>query len=201
MAEREHINNFSPFDDPSVRSKQRITARASYKAFNCVANRLVSDLLRLFPTDATLRFIVSEFSKLAEDKTKFQIPARTFFREIRKDKELGEGKTRQFVDLLVEHDESAFDEPVPVMIISGIGLGKKWKTMDDETKQGVWQYVDRLVHLSAQAVFSGSSNFMEKNELSRAIVNAAISGKTAPEQIATDPLVVKNANTFVDSLK
>ena len=195
------LSGFSPFNDPTIRRKQQVTASASFKAFNAVCQRLLVDLSRIFPGDATLRFIVGEFDTLSKDKQKYKVPALSFFREIRKPKKMADGTDVPFVDLLVNKDERAFKEPIPIFMLAGIGLHTKWAGMDEPLRRAVWEYVGRLVHLSAQAVFSSSRNIEEMNKLSRSIVSAAMTGKTGPEELLMDQTVVADAEKFVESIK
>jgi hypothetical protein len=195
------MDAFSPFCDPNVKRQQRVTANASFKAFNAVANRLLEDLMRMFPKDVTLNFLVKECRLYAEDKQKFRVPASGFFREVRKPATGSDGEACQYVDLLVNHDVKAFDDPIPVMVLQGAGLAAKWQRMDEGARAALWAYIDRLVRLSAQAIFSSSTSVSEMNELSRAVVSAAVDAKSGdPKAIAADPKVQQAAEKFVESI-
>lgn len=202
MAAIPDLSGLSPFDDPKVQRKQKITARASFAAFNAVASRLLSDLARIYPTDATVRLLSKEMEKIAADKTKTKIGALAFFREIRKPAVKADGSACQYIDLLVAHQESAFDDPIPVMVLQGAGLADKWKDMEPEFKEAMWAYVDRLVHLGAQAVFSSSHATNEMNQLSRAVVSAACAGQgNSPQELVNNASVQAAAAKFVSTVK
>lgn len=195
--------DFSPFSNPAARRKQETMARVSYKAFNSVAGLLLKDLSRIFPSDATLRLISGKFGEVCDDKAKYTVPAGAFFGELRKktvrvDPE--SGRELEYIDLLVRHDEKAFEDPIPVAMLQGIGLAKKWNSMDPELRQAVWVYVDKLVKLSSQAVMYNSHAFDQKNALGRAAINAALAGHTSEAALASDPAVSACAQEFVDSL-
>ena len=195
--------HFSPFNDPQVRRKQQIMAKASFKAFNAVAKVMLDGLKRLFPNDATLRLITNEFMGLIDPERKplqIKTPALNFFREMRKPYTKADGQECQYIDLIAAHDERAFENP-PVAILRGIGMAAKWQMMSEESRKWCWDYLDQLIHLSAQARFSSSGAVDEMNTLSRTIVNAAISGKSTPEKMVSDPAVKAAATAFVDTLK
>lgn len=194
---------FAPFSDPQVRRKQQITARASFKAFNAVAKTLLEGLRRLFPNDSTLRLINNEFMGYIDPERKppqFKTPALNFFREMRKPFKDADGTACEYIDMLSKHDEFAFIDP-PVMMLKGIGMANKWKVMSEAERKWCWEYLDQLIHLSAQAVYSSSNAVEEMNALSRSVVNAAIAGKSNPEQMVRDPRVREAASTFVDTIK
>lgn len=196
------LDHFAPFDNPEVKRKQKITATASFKAFNAVARRLLEDLKRIYPTDATIRLLSTEMDKITNDKSKMKIGALNFFKEIRKPATRSDGTDCQYVDLLAEHSDDAYREPIPVLILQGIGLATKWKAMEPAMRNALWEYVDRLIRLSAQAVFSGSHAVSEMNKLSRAVVTAAMSGHgDSPQELIENVLVQKAANEFIDSVK
>lgn len=196
------IANLSPFDDPQVQRRQKVTASASFKAFNSVAHRLLADLARIYPQDATVRLLSGELVKVAADKSKTKIGALAFFREVRKPAKREDGSECQYVDLLVSHSEQAFVDPIPVQVLSATGIAEKWKTMSPELRAALWEYVDRLVRLSAQAVFSSSTSVDEMNKLARSVIGATTSGRAkSAADLAKDEKVVAAANEFVDSIK
>jgi hypothetical protein len=191
---------FKPFSDPRVQRRQKLAANASFKAFNAVASRFLGDLLRMYPDDVLLKTICKTLKDFSEDKQQFRVPGLTFFREIRK---ANVGKCG-YVDLLVNHDPKAFDDPIPVQILQTAGLSSKWASTDEQVRKDIWEYVDRLVRLSAQAVFSASDSVSEMNDLSRSIVMAAKDAGGAigdPRDLASDPRVQLAANKFVESIK
>jgi hypothetical protein len=211
MAVPADIDDFKPFNDSRVLDRKRMMSRASYKAFNAVAKKFLEHLLRLFPDDPTLRFILQEYTKVSSDRAAYKQPAAAFFREIRKKVPLSNygppkpgapaygGRAEvEYADMLMEKDERALEEPVPVAVLRGIRLPAKWKTMDAEMRSDVWKYVERLVRLASQAVFSGSSALDEMNDLSRAALKAVIAGKTEPADMVADPAVAAAACTFVE---
>jgi hypothetical protein len=66
----------------------------------------------------------------------------------------------------------------------------------------MWAYVDRLVHLSAQAVFSSSTATDEMNGLSRAVAMAAMTGHgTTPQELISNQGVQSAAAKFVSTVK
>lgn len=195
--------NFSPFSDPQVRRKQQITARASFKAFNAVAKVMLEGLKKLYPSDPTLRLISNEFAEMIDPERKplqIKTPALNFFREMRKPYRNSSGEECQYIELLAKHDEFAFEDP-PVSILKGMRMSSKWKTMSEQEKAWCWEYLDRLIQLSAQAVYNGSSAVDEMNALSRTVVTAALAGKSTPEQMVEDPSVKEAASAFVDTIK
>lgn len=194
--------NISPFNNPGVIRKQKVMASASFKSFNAVASRLMAELSRIYPNDAFVKIISNELSRIEKDKRSVRTGATLFFQEIRKQARRRDGSVCQYVDLLSEHSDDAFAKPIPVDILDKTGLSEKWAKMDVELKNAFWEYVDRLVHLSAQAVFSNSSAKDEMNELSRAVVGAAISGQCpTPQDLVSDPKVREAADKFVDTVK
>lgn len=201
MAAAPNLSALSPFNDPRVQRRQKVTARASFSAFNAVATRLLGDMARIYPTDATVRFLASEMAKISADKSKVRLGALLFFREIRKPVTRDDGSECQYIDLLVSHSPKAFDSPIPVAILQAAGFSSKWKDMDAEFKEAIWEYVDRLVHLSAQAVFSSSQATEEMNALSRAVVSAAIAGHgSSPHELMSDSQVQTAASKFVSTV-
>jgi precorrin-3B methylase len=70
--------------------------------------------------------------------------------------------------------------------------------MSPELRNALWEYLDRLVHLSAQAMFSNSTATDEMNRLSRAVVGASMAGqgKSAVE-LSGDPSVQKAADDLI----
>jgi len=195
--------SFSPFSDPQVRRKQQITAKASFKAFNAVAKILLEGLKRLFPNDAVLRLISKEFMDMIDPEKKppqIKTPALNFFREMRKPFKDASGEDCQYIDLLAKHDEFAFKDS-PVVMLRGINMAGKWKIMSEAERVWCWEYLDKLIHLSAQAVYSSSHAVEEMNALSRSVVVAATSGKNTPEQMVSDPRVKSAASAFVDTIK
>jgi hypothetical protein len=202
MAAVPDLSKLSPFDDPKVQRKQKVTARASFLAFNAVATRLLSDMARIYPTDATIRLLSKEMEKIAADKSKLKMGALVFFREIRKPAAREDGSACQYIDLLAAHSPNAFNEPIPVSVLQGAGLASKWKDMEPELRDAMWTYVDRLVHLSAQAVFSSSNATEEMNTLSRAVVTAAMVGHgNTPQELMSNPGVQSAASKFVNTVK
>jgi hypothetical protein len=202
MATMPDLSKLSPFDDPKVQRKQKVTARASFLAFNAVAARLLSDLARIYPMDATVRLLSKEVEKIATDKSKMKMGALVFFREIRKPAAREDGSACQYIDLLAAHSPGAFVDPIPVTVLQGAGLAAKWKEMEPEFREAMWAYVDRLVHLSAQAVFSSSKATDEMNSLSRAVITAAMAGHgNTPQDLMSNPGVHNAAAKFVNTVK
>lgn len=196
------VNGFSPFNDPQVKKHQKITARASFKAFNSVAKIFLEQMTKLYPTDKILRTIKNKFDEMTADTSKLKVPSLAFFREIRNKTVNKKGEACEYVDLLVAHDEKAFEDPIPVSVLNGAGLSSKWKDMSEELRGGIWEYMDRLVRLSTQAVFSNSNSVGEMNELSRAVILAAASGKAqSPKDLVEDPRVHQAADKFVETIK
>jgi len=196
-------DSFSPFNDPQVRRKQQITARASFKAFNAVAKIMIEGLKRLFPNDATLRLISNEFLEMINPEKRppqIKTPALNFFREMRKPYKDAKGEACDYIDLLAKHDDFAFEDP-PVLMLKGMGMSGKWKIMTEAERKWCWEYLDQLIHLSAQAMYSSSRSVEEMNELSRSVVHAAMSGKNSPEQMVSDPKVKEAATAFVNTIK
>ena len=209
---------FAPFSDPALQRKQEVAVRASFKAFNAVANALLTELTRLYPNDVVLLTISKEFAKAvgttrsgatahaskppgpASHSGNYRVPASAFLREIRKEAVGPDGKPCEYVDLLITHNELAFKDPIPVTILRGINLSAKWSDMPDALKAGIWEYLDRLIALSTRAMFGSSAGIAEKNALSRAIVNAAAQGKTSLEALSSDPLVSDAAAGLVKTL-
>jgi hypothetical protein len=199
-----NVDNISPFDDPAIVKRQKITASASFKAFNVVANRLLEELTRIYPKDVFIRFVSEELKKVSTSKNNAQHKAGAlfFFHEIRTPTQREDGSACQYVDLLVAHSEHAFDDPIPVFILQNAKMSEKWKAMPPDLKVGIWQYIDRLTHLSAQAVFSSSRSTVEMNELSRAVVRAAMDGTgNSPQDIVNNLTVQKAAEKFVNTIK
>lgn len=195
--------NFSPFNDPNIRRKQQITARASFKAFNAVAKILLEGLKRLFPNDATLLLISKEFAELIDPERRppqIKTPAMNFFREMRKPFVDANGQSCEYIDVLSKHEELAFENP-PVAILKGVGMSTKWRMMSEDEKKWCWDYLDQLIHLSAQARYSSSTATDEMNELSRSVVTSALAGKNSPEQLVSDPKVKAAATAFIDTIK
>jgi hypothetical protein len=202
MATPHDISRLAPFDDPKVQRKQRVTAKASFMAFNAVAARLLSDMARIYPTDSTIRLFANEIEKITADKSKMKVGALVFFREIRKPATREDGSACQYIDLLVAHSPRAFAEPIPVAILSGTGMASKWDKMGPELQAAMWEYVDRLVKLSAQAVFSSSTATEEMNSLSRAVVTAAMAGRgNTPQDLMGNAGVQSAAARFVSTVK
>lgn len=196
------IANISPFDDPRVKRRQKIQASASFKAFNAVAHRLLGDLARIYPQDATVRLLSTELGKICADKARAKTAALAFFREVRKPAKKADGGDCQYVDLLANHSEEAFREPIPVTVLHMAGISDKWSTMPEEMRDAIWEYVDRLIRLSAQAVFSSSGAVEEMNKLGRAVVGAAASGRgITPQDLVADESVRVAADEFVTSIK
>ncbi len=194
-------NAYSPFNDPEIRKQQRVTANASYKAFNAVAGRLLGELRKLYPEDVVIRFLTKELDTIVAQKDKIRVPAINFFKEIRKDAVDSTGQKCNYIDLLMSHDDSAFRDPVPIAMLQSIGIAEKAKNMGEDTKNVLWEYMDRLVRLSAQAVFSSAEPTDEMNELGRAVISAAMSGKKGVEDIASDPAVGQAAERFLKTVK
>ena len=197
------MDKLAPFDDPRIQQKQKITANASFNAFNAVATRLLSDLARIYPTDSTIRLLATELCKLAANKSRYKTGALVFFREIRKPSQRVDGSACFYMDLLAAHADYAFTvDPIPVTVLQTAGLSEKWKEMSPELKQGIWEFVDRLIHLSAQAVICSSTATAEMNSLSRAIVGATVAGHgDTPQALMDDSAVKIAADAFVDSIK
>ena len=193
-----NLDNLSPFDDHRIRQKQKITASASFKAFNSVATRLLGELSRIFPEDVCIRTVSTELQKISTDRKMTKVGASAFFREIRNPSQRDDGSACQYVDLLVAHSDRAFAEPIPVGILQESRFADKWKDMSPELRNALWEYLDRLVHLSAQAMFSNSTATDEMNRLSRAVVGASMAGqgKSAVE-LSGDPGVQKAADDLI----
>ena len=193
-------SQFSPFDDPNVKRQQKAIANASFKAFNAVANRLLVELARVYPGDSIVRFFSKELAELTADKSKTRVPALNFFREVRKPAVNSKGEQVQYVDLLMARDEQAFVEPIPVMVLRSAGIASKYKEMNEEVREILWSYIERLVGLSLKAVISSSENSEDMNRISRAVRNSMASGKKELSEIVADPTVQKTAATFMDSI-
>ena len=192
-------------DDPQVQKKQRVLANASFKAFNSVATTFLKELCRLYPTDSTIRLLMKEMEKVSEDRSKISVPATLFFKELRKPaKRFMDNSTCTYADLLAEHAVEAFKDPIPVMILQGIGLSTKWAEMSPDMRVAIWAYVDRLLHLSAQAVFSNNAASSQMNDLTHAVVTAVAKNPSAaqnPQEIMHDPEVQRAADHVVNSMK
>jgi hypothetical protein len=194
------ISSFSPFDDPFVKKQQRTIANASFKAFNAVANALLVELVKMYPTDSVVRFFSKELAELTSDKTKTRVPALNFFREVRKPAVNSRGEQVQYVDLLLARDEQAFVEPIPVMVLRSSGIASKFKNMTPEVQASLWSYVERLVTLSLKAVLSSNGSPEELNKLSRAVILSAASGNKDMAEVASDPAVQESASRLVGSI-
>jgi hypothetical protein len=185
-----------------MKRKKKITASASFKAFNAVTNRLLGDLTRIYPDDIAMRLIITELSRVVSDPKNTKLAALMFFREIRRASHRADGSPCMYIDLLAEHSDIAFLSATPVVtVLDGIGMQTKWSSMGPELKDAIWKYIDRLVHLSAQAVFSSSNATDEMNDLSRAVIGAAVTGHgRSPAELAEDPKVRVAAEKFVDTI-
>lgn len=192
--------SFSPFDDPAVRRQQRAIANLSYKTFNSVAAKLLEELVKMYPTDAIVRFLTNELKTMVADKGKTHLPALNYFKEIRNPAVRADGTACEYVDLLMEKDPQAFADPVPVLVLRTCGLSDKYKAMSPEVREALWEYVTRLTQLSVKAVLSSSDNVAEMNRLSRAVATAVSAGKTDFADIAKDPNVQATATQFVQSV-
>jgi hypothetical protein len=196
------MDKMALFDDPKMVHKQRVMAKASFSAFNAVATRLVADLARIYPKDMVIRMMAGELEAISKDRKKVKLGAANFFREIRQPSQREGGAACQYADLLVAHSDLAFADPIPVMVLREAGMAAKWQEMGPELKTALWAYIDRLVHLSAQAMFSNSTATEEMNSLGRAVVGAAVAGHgRSSDELARDPAVQKTANAFVESIK
>jgi hypothetical protein len=195
------LANISPFDDPGMKRKKKITAIASFKAFNVVTTRLLGDLSRIYPDDLAMRLVTAELTKVVSDPKNTKLAALMFFKEIRKGFNRADGSPCMYLDLLAEHSDAAFTGASPVTVLDGIGMQSKWSSMEPELKDAIWAYIDRLIHLSAQAVFSSSNATNEMNALSRAVVGAAVTGHgNSPTELVEDPKVRAAAEKFVDTI-
>lgn len=192
--------SFSPFDDPAVRRQQRAIANLSYKTFNSVAAKLLDELIKMYPTDAIVRFLTKELKEMVADKAKVHLPALNYFKEIRKEARRADGTACEYVDLLMAKDPQAFEDPVPVLILKTCGMADKYRAMAPEVREALWEYVTRLTQLSVKAVLSSSDNVAEMNRLSRAVATAVSAGKTDFADIAQDPAVQQTATQFVQSV-
>lgn len=202
MAAKIDSSNFSPFDDPMVQRKQRVVAKASFMAFNSLAIRLLNELARIYPTDTVVRLLSKEMEKIVADKSKYKVGALVFFRDIRAEVVKEDGTRCQFADLLAAHSADAFKDPIPVKILQEAGISAKWAKMEPELQAAMWEYIDRLVNLSAQAVFSSSKAKEEMNALSRAVMTAAMVGKgNSPQELLSNPNVQAAAGNFVSTVK
>lgn len=191
----------APFDNPVVKRKQALQAKLHFGRFNIVAMRLLEEMQRIYPTDIAIGAIATEMSKIIKDKSKYKIGALVFFREIRKQVKREDGSDCQYIDLLAEHSDYAFNDPIPVTTLNGLGLASKWKTMSAELKEGIWVYVDELIGESAEALFCSSKATHEMNQLSQAVMEAGMSGHGgSPRELVSDPRVRETALSFVSTV-
>jgi len=190
-----------PFTNTGCRRKLDQTSRIAAKAFNVVAEKLMRELARMYPTDAVLKLIWEGLTKYKNDPAKFNVPSLNFFREIRKKMQTPDGKTVSYVDLLAAHDPLAFNDPIPVSVLQGAGLANKWKCMGAAQRNDLWQYVDKLIELSAKSVFSGKNQAEFMDDLSSAVMDAMTSappGKQVNlESVVLDPVVQERARTLI----
>jgi hypothetical protein len=191
---------FEPFNDPKVIHTKQTIANAAFKAFNAVACRLLSELIRLYPSEAMIRMMLKELMELKEsrDSKKWKMPATIFFKQIRQKVPMSDQEV-EYCDILLRHDETALRDDMPIKILSIVGLKSKYQEMSEENRKNVWQFIDRLIELSAKAVFSNSDNIDDMNNMSRAILAAASQGKRDLTSIATDPGVEKSTQQFISA--
>ena len=190
-----------PFSDPRARRKLDQTSRLASKAFNLAAEKLLKELVRMYPGDPIVKFLHESLAKYMADGVRYYVPAANFFREVRNTTVLPDGRAIPYVDLLAYHDEQAFAEPIPVTVLRGAGMSEKWKIMGQVQRDALWVYVDRLVELSAKAVFSNKQQREHMDELSDAVIGAVASVAPGKQlditSIVRDKAVQERAKTLI----
>lgn len=196
------MEEFAPYSDPKVQAHQRATANASFKAFNAISNVLLKTLSTKYPGDFLITFFQKELDKLTSDKTKLKVPALNFFKEIRSITKFQDeaGNYLQYADLLANKDPRAMEEPIPIPILNATGIAKKFEAMPQADQDMVWDYLQRMVKTAVTGVLASESDIGTSNELGRAVVKAAMTGKKTVAEIASDPAVNKVAQQITTQI-
>lgn len=195
---------FAPFDDPRVKEAQRVESNANFKAFNAITGVLLKNLAMKFPAEPIILFFQKELTELSKSPTKWRIPASSFFTQVHvltRYKNEQTGKPIPYVDLLIEKDPRAMEEPIPIAILNAIGLSKKFNSLPKKDQDIIWDYLIRMVKTCATAVTSNQRDSEAKNELGAAIMVAVAEGKKSPEEIITDSGVEQTARAVLDRIK
>ncbi|MDR3542365.1 MAG: hypothetical protein P4L69_15600 [Desulfosporosinus sp.] len=126
-----------------------------YKIFNSNARAFMRQLDIIFPHETNLVFIKKELEQYsAKECKKPDVPALRFYKSmsIKTGIKGPNGVELLLGDMILNHDERLFAEDSTVTIpeLSAIDLKAKWKVLDDENRETIWAYLEKMAKVSCK---------------------------------------------------